>query len=507
MTAFGFVPQLASDVRDDMEADVRTTFFRGLPLGDKTILGHLIATVAERVGNLYELGEQIYSAWDPDKSTGIYLEVVSLVTGTFKPQATQSAVTETLCGDDGTTVASGSRIATLSTGLAFLTQSPATIVVQPDWLPTTAYIVGNQVTNSARCYRCIEQGTSAGSGGPITTDSDITDGDVHWVYLGEGVGTVDIPASSELTGPIVAVSGDLTDIKSPASGWKSARNLLDAREGRIVASDQELRLLREAEIQGSGSSTVDAMKAALVRLAGVLNVSIFTNRTDTQDATGIPPGGLPPHSFEVLILGGDDQEVADTIANNQPVGIESFSYNGNSAFHTDSEGIIEEIFFSRPFPVDVYVDITVTYMVGYPLDGDAQIKREIAAAGLLYPTDLDVVVDAVGANAYKVPGIKRVVRTLVFNDVIGTPGAWVGATLYSSTAGSRDVVTNDGGRCYICLTAGTSAGSGGPTGEDADITDGTVHWRFLGADYVMSARDQAVFDTSRITVHSSSTLP
>lgn len=51
--------------------------------------------------------------------------------------------------------------------------------------------------------------------------------------------------------------------------------------------------------------------------------------------------------------------------------------------------------------------------------------------------------------------------------------AWQGSTAYEV----GDVVTNGTPtKCYSCITAGTSAGSGGPTTEGDDITDGTVHW-------------------------------
>jgi len=43
-----------------------------------------------------------------------------------------------------------------------------------------------------------------------------------------------------------------------------------------------------------------------------------------------------------------------------------------------------------------------------------------------------------------------------------------------------DLVSNNVGKVYVCITAGTSAGSGGPTGLTADITDNTVHWRWYG---------------------------
>lgn len=38
----------------------------------------------------------------------------------------------------------------------------------------------------------------------------------------------------------------------------------------------------------------------------------------------------------------------------------------------------------------------------------------------------------------------------------------------------------NGGNLYRCITAGTSASSGGPTGTGADITDGTAHWAHVG---------------------------
>lgn len=53
--------------------------------------------------------------------------------------------------------------------------------------------------------------------------------------------------------------------------------------------------------------------------------------------------------------------------------------------------------------------------------------------------------------------------------------AWAGATAY--TLGQ--VRKNDSTRLYVCVTAGTSAGSGGPTGTSAAITDGTVVWDYV----------------------------
>jgi hypothetical protein len=53
---------------------------------------------------------------------------------------------------------------------------------------------------------------------------------------------------------------------------------------------------------------------------------------------------------------------------------------------------------------------------------------------------------------------------------------WQASTAYAL----NQQVINDSGKCYKCITAGTSAGSGGPTGTGSDITDGTVHWQYIG---------------------------
>lgn len=54
--------------------------------------------------------------------------------------------------------------------------------------------------------------------------------------------------------------------------------------------------------------------------------------------------------------------------------------------------------------------------------------------------------------------------------------AWATETAYVLA----DRRANDSGKVYECITAGTSAASGGPTGTGSDITDGTAHWKYVG---------------------------
>ena len=66
-------------------------------------------------------------------------------------------------------------------------------------------------------------------------------------------------------------------------------------------------------------------------------------------------------------------------------------------------------------------------------------------------------------------------------DIIGNLGAlqW-----QASTAVTINLTRNNGGRVYICRTAGTTAASGGPTGTGTGITDGTAVWDYQSSDFV-----------------------
>jgi hypothetical protein len=89
-----------------------------------------------------------------------------------------------------------------------------------------------------------------------------------------------------------------------------------------------------------------------------------------------------------------------------------------------------------------------------------------------------------GATAW-VANTTYAIGAIVLNDsgkayVCINPGISGGNPAWAaSTAYAVGVLRTNGGNTYICITAGTSAASGGPTGTGADITDGTVHWSYV----------------------------
>lgn len=96
------------------------------------------------------------------------------------------------------------------------------------WAALTAYAIGARVVNSGNVYRCITAGTSAGATGPTGTAADITDGTVHWKYLGaNGPAVVDL-APELSTGTAAGTQNQIliaVDLQVPTDGdWGDLRD-------------------------------------------------------------------------------------------------------------------------------------------------------------------------------------------------------------------------------------------------------------------------------------------
>jgi hypothetical protein len=81
--------------------------------------------------------------------------------------------------------------------------------------PTDASTSGNLVTNSGNLYQCIQDGTSAGSGGPSGTLASNNDGTTKWKYLGS-VPSMSVLSGSQIVG--VVARGTQSGLVSGSAG-------------------------------------------------------------------------------------------------------------------------------------------------------------------------------------------------------------------------------------------------------------------------------------------------
>lgn len=503
LTNEGLIIKTLNVIREELNDRLRAAFGASIKLDDRAIFGQIVGILSEAAALVWEQAEVVNSSQDPDKAVGAALDALCTLTGTFRPLATYSVVTQTLTGSPTTVVAIDSIVKTESTDVTFQTTEEVTIAALAAWVALTVYAIGNRVTNGGNAYQCTAAGTSDAAGGPTTELETITDATVTWTYLGTGTGAVDVLARADESGPITASARDLIVPGTSVAGWESAINLLDATPGRDAATDEELRLLREAELASGGNTPIDALRADLLQVEDVLACTIFVNNSDVTDVDG-----MPPHSVEALVrydgvtpTSAFDQSIWDALLANVAAGIQTHGLISGTA--TDSQGSLHTMKFNRPTNIPIYVRMGVTYDADeYPEDGDALIETSITDWGDTQLTGKNAVPSSIVWRAFQVDGVLRADYVAISTAPIATPTTWLALTAYIS----GNTVINQG-RVYRCTTGGTSAASGGPSATGVGITDATVVWAHLGEEIAISLRELATFDSSAIVIVSAAGTP
>ena len=171
---------------------------------------------------------------------------------------------------------------------------------------------------------------------------------------------------------LVASAGTVVKIMTPVSGWLTVTNALDSVAGSYEETDQLLRARRNDSVSFPARSIVDSMKAGLLDIDGVTFAEPYINSDNTTDSRGIPA-----KTWGIVIVGGDDDEIASVIFQRSPI----YSYYGTTTVDVNGELVADpyEIKFSRPTEVDVYIDMEVEIINAniYPDDGDDQITAAI----------------------------------------------------------------------------------------------------------------------------------
>lgn len=264
-------------------------------LEPESAIGQELTIRAEREALLWEALEAVYLSQYPSSASGLSLdEAVSLV-GVSRLPATRSVVDVEFTGDAFTSIPDGSQASTNAGGVFEL--------------------VGEVVLDSS----------------------------------GEGQGQMRALES----GAVLALSGTLVNIETPISGWDTITNPLDAQVGRPIESDPELRERQNISLTLGGSGTVDSIRARLIQQVDDVNsVAIIENRTSTVDGDG-----RPPHSYEVIVEGGVDQDIGDQLWLLKPAGIETFGDVDVTV--EDSQGEDQLVSFSRPVQIFIWMKVNL----------------------------------------------------------------------------------------------------------------------------------------------------
>jgi uncharacterized phage protein gp47/JayE len=356
LTALGFVTKPLLDIKTDLEDAFRLLGIE--KLDPASVAGQKIGIISERLSELWDACEALDAAFDPDEATGQALDSLCAMTGTSRHAATHSPVTLTLGGDAGTVVALGKQVSNKTTGVKFETLAEATF-------------------NST----------------PATVDGISC------------AGTASVAAQSVDTGPLVGLTGYLTVIETPVSGWLAVTNAADADPGQDVETDADLRLRREVELHTAATAALEAIREALLDLDTTPAVSgavVFENCTMVTDGEG-----LPPKSVRAVVNGGAAADIRASLFATVAAGIETDGTTSGTV--TDTQGVTHTIKYTVGTPKNVYQILNVTKdALNYPTDGDAQILAAVLAYGDTLVMGKNVVSGAIASHVFPIEGVLEV---------------------------------------------------------------------------------------------------
>ena len=171
----------------------------------------------------------------------------------------------------------------------------------------------------------------------------------------------------------------------------------------IAALIQNQPEVVSATVGGTANRTITMDMATAIEVTMIPND--FTVSGGASQATAVIKGGRVPKSFEAVVQGGTDADVANKIWTTKPAGIQTF---GNTAFTiTDSQGEFQVINFSRPTPIYIWVTVALTLYAEevFPPNGQDLVAAAINTYGSTLGIGIDVLLQRVLAQIFSVPGI------------------------------------------------------------------------------------------------------
>ncbi|TMV49353.1 hypothetical protein FE783_12620 [Paenibacillus mesophilus] len=366
LDADGFKRPTHSELYAEMEIEAKAKYGETVNTSDRSLLGRILRLFAWFLSKAWQDTEASYYSAYKNTSDGVQLDRLAPQVGITRNLSTWAQGTLQVSGVAGYTVPAGFRVAT-EAGTIFETLAPI-------------------------------------------------------ILNGSGSGSGTIQALDAGTGGNVAAN-TITVIIKPDANVTSVNNPAESSGGQDKETDLELRDKWTDSLAGGGAATIDAVRAALLRVTGVRAATVIENDKNTPDSDG-----RPPKSIEAYVLGGVAADIGQAILGSKAGGIEP--YGSESVVVNDLAGNPHTMKFTYAAEILIHVRVTVTKNASYPTDGNTQMTNAIvryiggeATTGQLYVglnMGDDVIYSRLIAAAYSVPGVEDVLIEVSTNGTTWT---------------------------------------------------------------------------------------
>ena len=426
VTPTGLNRKTLQELRVDFENKFKQVFGVTFETAVDSPNGLLVSQLALSYNDLWELAQEIYSSLDPNQAVGAALDARAAFNGVSRKPALPCTVDAVLyTSGDSATIPAGFLAKRQRGNLNFSLDETVSInrsgcdeilIEDNGSSKNTEYVFHftfgdvtlNNSTSASNIAVLATAIHNAGGYSEITTRGIVVRSMDDSPVGITGSMPSDFIIQSGANGKFTAVEtgyqtceiGELDTIAVGVSGWNSVYNYVAGDPGEDLESDESLRVRRAAAARVRKSRATDpAIEAALLDVRGVSSALVKSNRGFDTDSDGIPG-----KSFNSLVIGGNDNEIAQCIYENQPSGIQS--YGNTSVNITDSHGIEQQISFSRPTAVYLWVKVTYSLYDEEAFPGQDAVKEALVKwAEREFTLGKDVISTRINQGLYDVPGI------------------------------------------------------------------------------------------------------
>lgn len=350
VTDQGFVLKRMDTILEEIHADLTEGFGTDTRLAGTSFLNTLVTSFGGQIAELWETAQDSYYAKYPATATGVNLDN-SVQYGGIKRTASKRTCYPLHCtGDDGAYIreeaivatntmpeirlysadefqisrencnAVGIKVAAVENGAAY----SVTINGEQYSYSNVEGSEGDILAGLAAVIKTTEYTVEYVARDNVLNIKDNTKSRSNVITLSDNLTTDSVTTIANFFtqdyGRITLPYGIVTKLVNNINGFSGVTNLLEPTYGRLTETDIELRQSYIAKSALRSNTMIESIVAELLNnVSDVESASGYENCDDVEDARG-----LPPHSVEIIVEGGDNNEIAEAILRRKAGGIQTF---------------------------------------------------------------------------------------------------------------------------------------------------------------------------------------
>lgn len=170
-----------------------------------------------------------------------------------------------------------------------------------------------------------------------------------------------IPSSVQVvalvSGPIATPIGTIVNVEDSITGWTGVSQTQTGTTGDAPQSEVAYRNTRTKTVLRNAVGVADVVKARLEEI-GVEQVNVLNNDQLVSNADGTPAQTVHVTIGELTSI--SDAIIGETIL--KAVGVGCPTHGATTVTVQDSQGHDHEVKFTRATPVDIFIDLDITFL-------------------------------------------------------------------------------------------------------------------------------------------------